>query len=139
MVDRATRRLSKVVVVTAVLAAAWATAYASVASASFETFMGNQSLSAGNAYASYSAHSYVNQISVDTNHTACPAVALGYAGYTSQPFSGGRNTAYSNCGYTYGGQVPTWYPNPTSGYFHGAVYNPNGSTSDYITFAVYYW
>lgn len=137
----AAKRVSKVMAVTAVLAATWATANASVAFASYDTFMGNQGLSAGNAYASSSVHSYVNQISVDTDHTACPAVALGYSGYTSTPFSGGHNTAYQSyaCGYTQGGRVPTWYPNPTSGSLHGAVYNPNGSTFDYITFAVYYW
>lgn len=110
---------------------------AGVAAAAFETFMGSQGLSAGNAYSSYSAHSYVNQISVDSNHTACPAVASGYSGYTSTPFSGGHNTAYQSyeCGYG----VATWYPNPTGGYLHGAVYNPNQNTYDYITWAVYYW
>lgn len=109
---------------------------ASSASAALETFMNYQGLSAGNAKASVSAHSGVVEIEVITDHTACPAVAQGYTGYTSTPFSGGNFTAYLNCGYP----RAVWYPSGTSGiYFHGAVHNNNGSTYDYISYGTYWW
>lgn len=100
-----------------------------------ETFMGNQGLSAGNAYASFSAHTYITGVVKDANHTACPAVASGYGGYTSTPFSGGHNTAYTACGPGF----TAWYPNPVGSSLHGAVYNPNVQTYSYIYYANYRW
>jgi hypothetical protein len=50
---------------------------ASSASAQFETFMGQQGLSAGNAYASASAHTYVYRIETDSDHTRVPRVFAG--------------------------------------------------------------
>lgn len=110
---------------------------AGTAFAATERFMSNQGLSAGNAYASLSAHSNVFLIVTSGDHTACPAVATGYAGYTSSPFSGGRYTAYQSslCG---PGQR-AWYPNPSSSYVRGATYNPNTSTFDFMYYADYAW
>lgn len=103
----------------------------------FETFMGNQGLSAGNAFGSTSAHTYVYEIDTDSDHTACPARDRGYAGYTSTPFQYPHLTGYNQyvCGYG----VASWSPVPESDYWHGAAYNPNKSTFDYFYWAVYYW
>ena len=92
------------------------------ASASFDTYMGQQGLSAGNAYASSSAHTGIYQSGADVDHTACPGYAEGWGGYTS------NNQA-------------VWWTNinPGSGYHHGAVYNPNNVTFDNFTWAIYYW
>ena len=111
---------------------------AASASAQFETFMGQQGLSAGNAYASASAHTYVYRIETDSDHTACPAYSQGYAGYTSAPWGSGNNTWWSsaNCGYG----VAAWWP--TTPYYqstHGTAYNPNGATFDNFTWAIYWW
>ncbi|HEX6023056.1 MAG TPA: hypothetical protein VFZ00_13735 [Solirubrobacter sp.] len=101
-----------------------------------ELFMSNQGLSAGNAYASTSAHTGVWALEGDADHTHCPAVATGYAGYTSSPFSGGNSTSFGACGPHY----QAWYPSGLgSVYRHGAEYNPNQSTFDSFVFAIYHW
>lgn len=139
MIARSSTLAAKLAVAVIASLAVAGIASASVAHAGFETFMGAQGLSAGNAYASTSAHSFVNRIEADVDHTACPSVAAGYGGYTSTPFSGGHNTFYIPCGYTSFGVIPRWDPNPTGDFFHGAVYNPNSVTFDNFNFAVYYW
>lgn len=98
--------------------------------------MGNQGLSAGNAKSSSTGHTGITSVYGDANHTWCPAVAQGYGGYTSTPFSGGHFTAYSSCG----PHFQLWGPNGTSGiWFRGAVFNPNGATFDTFTYAEYQW
>ena len=110
------------------------------ASASFDTYMGQQGLSAGNAYASSSAHTGIYQSGADVDHTACPGYAEGWGGYPSTPFSGGHSMHYAVCGYTSNNQAVWWTNiNPGSGYHHGAVYNPNNVTFDNFTWAIYYW
>lgn len=109
---------------------------APAAAAGTFTFMSNQGLSAGNAYASAGSHYYVYQVRTSSDHTSCPGVASGYGGYTSTLNGGGNFTSYSQCG-TYGG---TWFPNGTQSYsFHGAAVNPNVSTFDYIYSGYYEW
>ena len=124
------------VVVVATLALGTATP---AASAGVDQFMNaGQGLSAGNAKSSSSAHSGVTIVRGSADHTFCPAVAQGYAGYTSTPFSGGNFTAYQS--YTCGPRYREWRPNGTSNYyFRGAVYNPNGQTFDVFDYAYYEW
>lgn len=112
-------------------------ANAGTAFAGGERFMYQQGLSAGNAYASDSSHTGVQNVNGRADHTHCPTVAQGYGGYTSTPFSNGNFTANSPvCGPGY----QSWYPNATSNYyFHGAEYNPNSSTRDYFAHAYYSW
>ena len=115
--------------------AAWALLSGSAWAAS-QVFMDEQGLSAGNAKASSSFHTRVYEIEGNANHTHCPAVAQGYGGYTSTPFSGGNFTAYLNCGPHY----QFWLPHGTANTnFHGAEYNPNISTFDFFDYARYYW
>lgn len=109
------------------------------ASAGVEQFMNDgQGLSAGNAKASGSAHSGVDVVFGSADHTFCPAVAQGYGGYTSSPFTGGNFTAYQS--WACGPRNQYWYPNGTANYyFHGAVYNPNSYTFDTFYWARYQW
>ncbi|HEX8105798.1 MAG TPA: hypothetical protein VF533_24495 [Solirubrobacteraceae bacterium] len=104
-----------------------------------EQFMNDgQGLSAGNAKASGTAHTGVDVVFGSANHTWCPALAAGYGGYTSTPFSGGHFTPYdpNRCGAYY----QEWYPNTSSGeYFHGAAYTPNAVTFDVFNWARYQW
>ena len=109
-------------------------ASASVASAASEEYMHNAGLSPGNAFASNSAHSGVTHVGGVGDHTSCPALAQGYTGYVSNPRSGGHNTAYTDCGI-----ATSWYPAGTAGiYFHGAAFNPNQATYDYVYYG-YDW
>lgn len=121
----------------AAFAAAALTAGAAPAAAlaGAETFMSSQSLSAGNAKASVAAHSGTLGVDAVGDHSFCPALARGYAGYTSSPNSGGNQTSAStNCGPGY--RASSW----SSGTFwHGAVWNQNISTSDYFSVATFYW
>lgn len=105
--------------------------------ASAEQYLSNYNLPPQGAYASGSAHTYVNLTQTNSDHTACPAVAFGYGGYTAQPFTNGHTTAYydSLCG---PGQK-WWYPNPSAAYAHGAVFNKNGATWDFVYQAWYTW
>jgi hypothetical protein len=73
-----------------------------------------------------------------SDHTWCPALASGYAGYTSTPFTSPHWTAYQS--YLCGPRYQEWWPNGTAGvYFRGAAYNPNGSTFDTFDWAAYDW
>lgn len=116
-----------------VLMAMW---WPASATAGYEHFMSNQGLSAGNAYASASAHSGVNGIWGYADHTHCPSYATGYSGYTSTPFTGGHFTAQGPCGPGYQGFYPTGLG---SVYVRGAEFNPNQSTFDNFSSATYTW
>ncbi|RKQ87544.1 hypothetical protein C8N24_5569 [Solirubrobacter pauli] len=130
----------RAVLVTAVASALLAVVAAAPASAAFDTYMGVQGLSAGNAYASASAHTNISSSGADVDHTACPGYGLGWGGYTSTPFSGGNSMTYAVCGYTQGNQTVFWHNvNGPSSSRHGAVYNPNSTTYDNFTWAIYYW
>lgn len=99
-------------------------------------FMYRQYLEDGDAFASTSAHSGVDRIFKSSDHTTCPGVAQGYAGYTSSPNGGSHFTAYSACG----PGRSNWYPAGTERYyFHGAVVNPNVRTHSFVYYADYYW
>ncbi len=106
------------------------------------TFMSNQGLSAGNAYAAPNAHYNVDIVTSSADHTHCDAIARGYGGYTSSPNS------VSLGHYTY--RNPTCSPGATSwsprfaGYpgstqYHGAENNPNISTFDNFVYAWVGW
>lgn len=104
------------------------------ASAGAETLMNiGQTISAGNAKGSGGFARTPMKVEGKSDHTWCPAVGVGYAGYTSNPFGGGNSTWYSSCGP--GSQIWSLASNGSS--YHGVVYNPNGATAD--TFQNYYW
>lgn len=108
----------------------------STASAVSETFMSNQGLSAGNAKASVGANagSYVVVWGV-SDHSWCPSLARGYAGYTSSPNTSTNTTTYRVCGPGY--QTDAW---DTGGWsWHGAAWNRNVSTFDNFDHAIILW
>lgn len=66
-------------------------------------------------------------VNIQTNHTGCAAVAVGYGGYNSSPTSSDTGLVACTSGSgTAGGWVSLGTPS------HGAVYDPNQSTGDYI-------
>jgi hypothetical protein len=109
---------------------------ASPALAGSETFMSNAGLSAGNANASTAAHSGFLAVSGNSDHTFCPGFGTGYAGYTSTPFTSGHSTLLDvDCGPGTQG----WSYDAGGSFMHGAVYNPNASTTDTFTYAYFGW
>lgn len=109
------------------------------ASAGTGTFINNgQGVSAGNAKSAAHVHKGLLVVWGDSNHTWCPAVAQGYQGYTSTPFTGGHSTAYQPA--FCGPHEQSWYPNATENIsLRGAAYNPNVSTFDTFEFAAWMW
>lgn len=106
--------------------------------AAAEGFMSNQALGAGNAKASVGAASGSNvTVWGVSDHTWCPAVARGYAGYTSSPNSGGNSTDYHGADCTNGYAISHWNTNGYS--WHGAAWNRNASTVDNFDYANVLW
>ena len=104
--------------------------------AGWQTFMSNQGLSAGNAYAAVPAHSGLLAVSGNANHTHCPAVGTGWTGYTSQPWGGGNYMYWSS---SCGPGTVGWTFSAGGSYYHGAEYNPNSSTNDQFSWAEWSW
>lgn len=84
-------------------------------------------LPAGWSCAGGNAHTGRLYVEIITNHTGCAALAFGYGGYNSRPLA--DNTLLVACtsgrgtnGGTRQGTTPA----------HGAVFNPNSRTTDYI-------
>lgn len=98
------------------------------ASAGTDHYCENATLPAGWSCAGGRAHTGNVYLELTTNHTGCNAAASGYGGYNSNP-NFVSNTFVANC--TSGSGTQGVY-----GEFrvplHGAVYNPNQSTGDYI-------
>lgn len=107
-----------------VVAGALAAVAPSLAAAGTEHYCAG-GLSAGWRCASGNAHS-VNSMYVEvvTDHTACAAVGWGFGGYSP---SGSVSLVACTSG---SGTMGGWRNAVSDG--HGAVYNPNGSTTDYI-------
>lgn len=132
------RRRARMSVAAVVGAVALSAASASPAFALSEQFMSNQGLSAGNAKASVAAHSGSSVLVYgNSDHSWCPSLARGYAGYTSSPNSGGNTTVYQGAACGPGYQSASWN---TNGYqWHGAAWNRNVSTFDNFTYATVIW
>lgn len=84
-------------------------------------------LYAGWACAGADAHSGSLTLFSSSDHTVCLAVATGYSGYNSAPTSS-NTIGIAMCGY---GNIQQSV-NTGGTYYHGAVHNTNGSTTDYI-------
>jgi hypothetical protein len=88
----------------------------------------NGGLSAGNSYASTTAHSSDIYTEVVSDHTACGGFDQGHAGSFGGP---PLVFALSTCG----PGTTRFYANGccSGSYYHGAVFNPNSSTFDNIS------
>lgn len=94
--------------------------------------MSGWNLGAGNTYASYSSHGNTYYVQSVTDHTACPGYHTGGGGY----FSGAPTYFKPLAGCGWG---TTGWSAGTSSSVRGAVFNPNGSTTDYVSDAHYSW
>jgi hypothetical protein len=94
-------------------------------------YLQGQGLGPGNTFAGYNAHTNPYQSVVTSDHTACPAYDVGHGGY----FSGApADYVLSVCG-----PGTTYWNVSHGGSWHGAVFNPNGATTDQIADAYVGW
>jgi hypothetical protein len=102
-------------------------ALAATASAGTTPVYCTGSLPAQWACAGAEAHSGIVNVYADTSHSVCPSLASGYSGYTVG--STFNTVVVGMCGYysVHGAA------NTGGAYYHGAVWNQNGATSDDIS------
>jgi hypothetical protein len=104
-------------------------ALAAPATAGVEHYCEGADLPAGWSCASTNAHTGAVYVDIQTNHTGCAGVALGYGGYNSAPT--GDNTLAEAC--TNGAGTNGACVSTGSNGTHGAVMNFNSSTADFIS------
>jgi hypothetical protein len=109
-----------------------ALAIATTAEASYEQhYCENDNLYAQWGCAGGAAHTGGANVHITTDHTGCAAIAWGYGGLEGPPYAA-ADTGVANCT-TGAGTVGAHVTLSASDPGHGAVWNPNGSTTDYIT------
>ncbi|WP_445150674.1 hypothetical protein [Baekduia sp. Peel2402] len=116
----------------AIAASVAALAMAGTAGAvTLDHYLQGQNIGPGNTFAGYNAHTNPWQSATTSDHTACPSYDVGHGGY----FSGApADFTLSTCG------PGTSYWNVShGGSWHGAAFNPNGATTDYIYDAYVGW
>lgn len=121
---RAVHRAGGLLLATAALFAV----FVAPASAGTDHYCEGATLPAGWSCSGARAHTGLVYVDITTNHTGCAGAASGYGGYNPVP-SIGLNTFIVACtsgSGTNGGYAEFRTP------LHGAVYNPNQRTGDYI-------